>query len=781
MGLCLGSCRRSPKEASAEVGVPTVLDAARPSQLGPPIEVREHPRLWVKKADLPGLRARANSNLFKRGLEPLARDLRNQMDAGEVPNDECMQNSIACESFAEIFAFMSLVHPNAKERKDYARRARTLLLAVLKQAARGPKENDPLRDPTFAVDDRSRWAGESFPLVVDWIYPSLTSADKKLIRKVFLRWCKEQLTAKVTNNNHPEPIGVLNEKSLLADPVKVRWSGNNYYAAHMRNMGLMAMALNPEDDPGGELRNYLDNATGAWLFVFDNMLRKHASGGLGAEGLQYQSQTMGYAAQLLYALQTAGLDKENRFGRQVVFNKNPFWQMAMKAYFHIQAPKPIEIDWRGFQHQLAWYGDGQQYTGQDFIDLVSILGLAAERRGDKRQLGLARWMQKYLPPGGAEGLYERVKRSANPREAILYFLLNPDGAPKSDPRRIVPTDHFAKGIGHIYSRTSWKSNATWFRYILGWNTIDHQHGEGNHFGFYRNGEWLTKKRVGYSHTNLSTSQFHNTLTVENGRPEHDDPDDYRYTLWKRGSQWTIGTASGDGKIIAHSMKPQYVYALGDATDLYNSDYEGVTETKHVSRSIMWIKPDYIVTYDRAETQKASRKKRFWLQLPNPAAVRGKTATMRTSKGQQLHVTSLLPQGAVLSSGKSEVFEKEIAGHEPMTSHLSIAPRENSERVEFLTVLEGADRGKVSVAPRLISTDKSYVGLTVAGCVVLFPKEISSRKPTVSYEAPAGTRRHFITGLKPNGSYKKAQSGNRVTISTNGPLKADSGGVLLLGK
>ena len=32
---------------------------------------------------------------------------------------------------------------------------------------------------------------------------------------------------------------------------------NNYYLAHARNLGLMAMALDPADDPGGALRGQL--------------------------------------------------------------------------------------------------------------------------------------------------------------------------------------------------------------------------------------------------------------------------------------------------------------------------------------------------------------------------------------------------------------------------------------------------------------------------------------------------------------------------------------------
>jgi hypothetical protein len=39
----------------------------------------------------------------------------------------------------------------------------------------------------------------------------------------------------------------------------------------------------------------------------------------------------------------------------------------------------------------------------------------------------------------------------------------------------------------MYARTGWGADATWFGYIIGWNNIDRQHGDGNDFHFYRKG------------------------------------------------------------------------------------------------------------------------------------------------------------------------------------------------------------------------------------------------------------------------------------------------------
>ena len=113
------------------------------------------------------------------------------MDAGTIPGADdggLAYPDYPTENSAQFFAFLSLVHPDEAAREDYAERARTLLMHAIGEAAKGPAEGQPFRDPNFSIFDRSRWWGEGFPLTVDWIYPSLTTEDKATIREVFLRW-----------------------------------------------------------------------------------------------------------------------------------------------------------------------------------------------------------------------------------------------------------------------------------------------------------------------------------------------------------------------------------------------------------------------------------------------------------------------------------------------------------------------------------------------------------------------------------------------------------------
>ncbi|MBN1667998.1 MAG: hypothetical protein JW862_12960, partial [Anaerolineales bacterium] len=515
--------------------ISTQPGAAAP-HLPPAAPVTGHPRLWLRAEDLPRLRswATASNPLYADGLAPLAEQAKADMDAGHVPDED--GGSVAWEdypneTYAQFFAFMSLISAEQFERDDYAQRARTLLMSVMDRAALGLAEGQPFRDPDFSTDDRSRWWGQGFALTVDWIYPYLSTQDKSTIRQVFLLWCHENLYASTTNYNHPEPVGIVNDSVLIQDATTVRWAGNNYYTAHMRNIGLMALALDPTDDPNNELRDYLDNATGAWLYVIDHLLRTEAAGGLAPEGFEYSPQAMGYVAQFMLALHTAGQDDPDIAGPQVVLAGNPFWSEMVTAYLHSLSPATVEHEWYGPVYQPAWYGDGQNYYAPDFIGAFGSLGLYYDYTGNQSALQALRFIETHMAPGGAGALLERAHNNNDFNVPILYFMLFDPSAPTStDPRPSQSLHHYAPGLGHILARTGWGTDDAWFTYSLGWLSVDHQHHTGNHFEFYRQGEWLTKDHTGYGGDTeqVETVDYHNTLGLLNDEPTHSDPNDYRY-------------------------------------------------------------------------------------------------------------------------------------------------------------------------------------------------------------------------------------------------------------
>ena len=484
-----GEARDDPRTTGARAAIPE-----------PPAPTN-HPRLWITRADVERLRTQTTdaNPMWRDVLAPAAALAKERMDGGEVEEGDTGSEAYEVtwsETFAELFAFLSLVAPDSAERADYGSRARELLMRVVDEASKGSAANKPWRDPSFSVRDRSRWAGEAFPLAVDWAYPYFSSDDKEKIRRTFARWIAENEKADTTSHNHPEPGGIVNDPRLVSDPTLVRWAGNNYYTAHMRNIGMMALALDEADDPDGTVRNGLQRATGAWLYVVDHMLRTDGGGGMLPEGFEYGPQTAGYVAQFLLALETAGQADPDVHGPQVDWDGNPFWQDFLPALVQSLTPRPI------------WYGDGQKYEPPELLG--SLAPLALHWRDERA--AQARWIEQELVAGGRDRLVERTADPGNEwLTTILAFLLfPPDGPVGPDPRPSLPTTFFAPGLGALVARTSWAPESTLFTYRLGYIAVDHQHGDGNQIEPLRNGEWLTKERSGYG-DNIAASDYHNTV------------------------------------------------------------------------------------------------------------------------------------------------------------------------------------------------------------------------------------------------------------------------------
>jgi len=772
-------------DTSGNINLTWVNHTARTSPDTIPPPVIGHPRLWLRAEDLPRLRSWANDSnpIYKNGLAVVAARAVDEMDAGNVPdksNGGTSWDPYPPEMYAELFAFMSLISNNSTMRDDYARRARIQLMYVMNESVKGAANGQPFRDPDFSIFNRARWYGQGFGLTVDWIYPYLTPEDKTTIRTVFLRWADENMHAAKTGYNHPEPIGVVNDPVLIRDKTMLRWSLNNFYTSHMRNIGLMSMALDPSDDPGNILRSYLRNATGAWLYVNNYSLSTEARGGLLPEGFEYSPEAAESVAEFLLALHTAGEDDPERWGQQVVFNSNPFWNDSVAAYLHSLSPKTVTSSWGQTVYQPAWYGDGENYWARDFIGVFGPLGMYDYAAGNTNRLQALRWIETNMPPNGSDDLIGRARNTESSTASIMYFMLfDPTAPAPSDPRPSQPLTFFASGIGRLLARTDWNTNATWFTYKLTWNGIDHQNADGNQFEFYRRGEWLTKERTGYT-LDYGASHNHNTLALENDPPAHNEL--FSNNNWLNGSQWMF-SPSGDPEISALSINQNFLYVLGNATNLYNSVYENSTDITHASRSIVWLKPDHVIVYDRAASKTANRFKRFWLNFPSQAVILGNRTTMTTASGQQLFVTTLLPADAVINSTAAINSGGILAIDEPMKFRLRVEPQTPPLDVQFLHVLQGADAGaRADPTTRIWSMDGTpFEGALVNKTVILFPVNLNTTFGGMNYTVPAGTTTHLITGLSPNGSYNVSiqTTGNnlQVRISPGTAYQADSGGVL----
>jgi hypothetical protein len=564
---------------------------------------------------------------------------------------------------------------------------------------------------------------------------------------------------------------------------------------------------------GNTLRSYIRNATGAWLYqAYANLEEAGtaaralgvseeglgvASGGLPVEGFLY-GVNLGNLHEALLGLHTAGYHDEALSGPQISLLDSGYWDGFTDGFLHSIAPAPVvypSLAYMGPVYEAANYGDTQRlWVESRFGEAFASIGVYDYLTGNVERLQKARWIVANALEGGASQLYYRISRiwgSPAPSRGILSFMLFEPGQPlPADPRPALPTEFIseAEGRGRVLARTDWTPDATWFNFGCGFLSIDHQLGDCNRFELYRKGEWLTKEHSSYSGNLIGiTTDYHNTLSIKNDVPS--GLSWFEVEISARGSQWMQGGSAGDPTVhISHG--PGYVFGEGISTPLYNTRLnpwvpaDNAQDIAHASRSIVWLKPDHVVVYDRATSFTADRSKRFNLTLVGAPRLSGRRALATTPRGQQLSIQVLLPENASLSVLPVEDVARK-ATLEPTTHRFVVEDPTRPADVRFLHVLQGADAGgALDAASRIESDGADFEGAVVGSWAVLFRSDLDGSAPEgLSYTAPLGALTHVVTGLVPGASYDAALSTQdaavRVSLGPGTALAADDAGVLVL--
>jgi hypothetical protein len=811
--------------------------------------VSDHPRLWLNSGDLGhlGTWASTSNPMYANGLMVAANAARADADAKwnwttGLPNanwqDDGNINFIgeATEAYAEFFAFMSLVDPNTAQRPQWAKRARGMLMWVMNQAAAGPAAGVAFRDPGFITGNRANYWGEAWGLTVDWIYSSLSSADKATIRTVFMMWANQIYSVPNRSGGGPLLPGVLNDPRVLGNDttqaafaqqnnqMQLRWAANNYFVGEMRTLVLMAMALDPVDDPssgtgiGSSLHSYIADVMGWWLYqvfaVFEdastvkqalglsqpNRSLGIAAGGLPVEGTLY-GESLGYLAQALLGIKTAGYADTATYGPQAGFFTSGYWDKVVDGFLHTIGPTsytPASMSYLGAVWPMATYGDTlRTWVTPDFLSMIGPIGLYDRITNNQTRLAKDIWVSTNVLEGGQPNLYARAANiwgNSYASQSIMYFMLfDPQATAPSDPRPSLPLQFTAPAIGTILARTDWTPNATWFTTRCSWETINHESGDCGQFSLYRKGQWLTKEWSNYANDWMGyLPLYHNTLSLLNKQVAI-SPSIWDTTL-KYGGQWNNGGNFGDPSVTL-SANDNWSYALFDATNLYNhpdwwTPARNANDITGAGRSIVWLAPDHVVVYDRADSAQPNEFKRFNLTLMNTPTINGQTARI-VKNGQALTVQSVMPPTTTLheqhvwTTNPSQEINA-VSQLDTSFDPLIIEDLANPKSVRFLTVLQGSDAAATAdIAYPIRSVgganfDGVYFGVTA----VVFPQSLSQIGSGTTYQVPPGITQHLITGLTPGAGYDVtltvANSQTTVTVAPGTTYKADVGGVIGIG-
>jgi hypothetical protein len=824
-----------------------------------PFPVTTHPRLWITTADLSRLQswATASNPIYQNGTLPVLQDAVDVYNTQFLPNgvtglppatpnpnypdpgDTQGYTGYLTEEYAVVLAFNSLIDPSQANRIQYAQMARNMLMYALHQAALGVSSGAPFRDPLFATYNRANGSGEEWALAVDWIYnatdakgnPILSASDKLTIRNAFMVWANACLTASTAGGDSPQVVNVYNSLQLLPNSLPYRMAANNYYTGHARLLTLMALAIDPADDPavnsslpssnlGNSLRSYLSDALGSWLYQQYAMYQDGAtvaaqygipgngagfglaSGGLPPEGMLY-GVSYGNLLGGLLGLQTAGFNDPTYAGYtgpQIGLLNAPMWDRYVQGTISSLIPAPIfptgDESYLGQVYQFASYGDLLRfYVTPDYAGPFTLLALLQQKQGNTTNLNNAIWFDYNIPEGGPAGLYSEITDvdGWGTMGSILYFLLfdpsvNPASLP--DPRPTYPTIFLDAATGRLVAHSDWTATGNMFSYRASWESINHQQGDAGQFELYRKGEWLTKGLTNYDDNGYGQSPYyHNSLGLQNTSANRDPASLIQY--WEAGTlayggQWWLGDNAGDPS-TSFSNGPGYVYAATNMTNLYNkaldiwspsSDIDDITQA---TRSILWLNNDYIVVYDRATSSVGNLFKRWNLALIANPAINGHVAAETLPSGQQLFVQSLLPSNGAIAAvnGLSELTT--VAELEPAQFIMTVQDPSNPVDTRFLDVLQGADAGAAMVPATYVQSTSGtpFDGAVFGSTAVYFPVNVVGSSVTTTLPAPAGVHTALVTGLARGGSYTVSIGGNKIAITSGSGSTADAAGLLRL--
>jgi len=185
--------------------------------------------------------------------------------------------------------------------------------------------------------------------------------------------------------------------------------------------------------------------------------------------------------------------------------------------------------------------------------------------------------------------------------------------------------YYASGIGELYARSSWDTNATWVNMIAGPYTESHAHQDQGSLMIYK-GDWLAYDPVVHSKSGL------NQDTTSHGLVRID-----------QGGSPVKQIASTTSNLLALHSGDGWVHASADLTPAY----KGNSAVQMVHRELVYLKPDVVVVFDRV--QSAGGTTQTWqLATPVPPAISGNSATI-TNAGHALQVTRIAPSAGSMST------------------------------------------------------------------------------------------------------------------------------------
>jgi hypothetical protein len=318
-----------------------------------------------------------------------------------------------------------------------------------------------------------------------------------------------------------------------------------------------------------------------------------------------------------------------------------------------------------------------------------------------------------------------------------------------------PLQYYADGTGLVTARADWNYNSTWMSFQLG-NLLsaDHQTNAPGQLQIQRGSDDLliNANAIAGNQDIHTKSSFANLIAIDDNG------------AGTQNYSWNMGVWYGTPGVFITNYEATggHVYVGGDYRAAYslNTDPGGGGTATQLTRQVVYLRPDLIITFDRAGTVLASDPKQLQWHFLNPAKVNGNAWEEDVGSSKLFGKTfSSVP----LTTTTYSVNDNGATVYRVATNNTNQAPN-----VQYVTALETAPSttGAMLSSQQVVSTDRRMQGVQIGSNVVLFGTNgpIRPFSGSIDYSISSNTSiTQLLTDLQPDLQY--VVKANSVVLGT----------------